>query len=90
MKNVPNGPGFWKFSGLFMNNETFKINVRDFIRNTKSKLNLNESNFNWKLLKYDIDKVITSYSKAITKEGKATQLKLENTLKILENNLTHN
>ena len=73
-----------------MNNETFKINVRDFIRNTKSKLNLNESNFNWKLLKYDIDKLITSYSKAITKEGKATQLKLENTLKILENNLTHN
>ena len=39
---------------------------------------------NWESLKYDISKFITSYSKAIVKEERSRQLKLENTLKILE------
>ena len=43
---------------------------------------------NWELLKYNIPKFIISFSKAI--EGRARQLKLENMLKILENNLINN
>ena len=108
MRNIPIGPGFWKFNSsllnnetfkinLFwkfnsslLNNETFKINLRDFIKNTKSKLNFNDAQLNWELLKYEIRKFIISYSKVIAKEERARRLKLENTLKFLENNLTDN
>ena len=75
---------------MLLNNETFKINLRDFIKNIKSKLNFNDTQLNWELLKYEIHKFITSYSKAITKEERTSQLKLENALKFLENNLTDN
>ena len=68
----------------------FKINLRDFIKNTESKLNFNDTELNWELLNYEIRKFIISYSKAITKEERARRLKLENTLKFLENNLTDN
>ena len=90
MRNIPIGPGFWKFNSSLLNNETFKINLRDFIKNTKSKLNFNDTQLNWELLKYEIRKFIISYSKVIAKEERARRLKLENTLKFLENNLTDN
>ena len=51
MRNIPIGPGFWKFNSSLLNNETFKINLRDFIKNTKSKLNFNDTQLNWELLK---------------------------------------
>ena len=41
-------------------------------------------------MKYDISNSIISYCKAIAKAEKARQLKLENTLKILENNFIDN
>ena len=41
-------------------------------------------------MKYEIRKFIISYSKAIAKEERTRRLKLENTLKFLENNLTDN
>ena len=87
---MPSGPGFWKFNSSLLNNETFKINLRDFIKNTKSKLNFNDTQLNWELLKYEIRKFTVSYSKAIAKEERARRLKSENTLKFLENNLTDN
>ena len=90
MRNIPIGPGFWKFNSSLLNNETFKINLRDFIKNTKSKLNFNDTQLNWELLKHEIRKFIISYSKVIAKEERARRLKLENTLKFLENNLTDN
>ena len=90
MKNIPIGPGFWKFNSSLLNNETFKINLRDFIKSTKIKLNSNDTQLNWELLKYKIRKFVISYFKAIAKEEKARQLKLENTLKFSENNLTDN
>ena len=90
MGNIPTGPGFWKFNSWLLNNETFKINLRDFMNNTKTKLNFNDTQLNWELLKYEIRKFIISYSKAIAKEERARRLKLENTLKSLENNLTDN
>ena len=90
MKNIPIGSGFWKFNSSLINNETFKINLRDFIKNTKIKLNSNDTQLNWELLKYKIRKFVISYFKAIAKEEKARQLKLENTLKFSENNLTNN
>ena len=90
MRNIPTGPGFWKFNSSLLNNETFKINLRDFIKNTKSKLNFNDTQLNWELLKYKIRKFIISYSKVIAKEERTRRLKLENTLKFLENNLTDN
>ena len=43
MKNLPIGPGFWKFNSSLLNNETFKINLKDFMINTASKLNFNEN-----------------------------------------------
>ena len=90
MKNIPIGPGFWKFNSSLLNNETFKINLRNFIKNAKSKLNFNDTQLNWELIKYEIRKFIISYSKAIAKDERARRLKLENTLKFLENNLTDN
>ena len=90
MRNIPIGPGFWKFNSSLLNNETFKINLKDFIKNTKSKLNFNDTQLNWELLKYEIRKFIISYSKVIAKEERARRLKLENKLKFLENNLTDN
>ena len=68
----------------------FKTNLRDFIKNTKSKINFNDTQLNWELLKYEIRKFIISYSKVIAKEERARRLKLENTLKFLEKNLTDN
>ena len=68
MRNIPIGPGFWKFNSSLLNNETFKINLRGFIKNTKSKLNFNDTQLNWELLKYEIRKFIISYSKVIGKE----------------------
>ena len=62
----------------------------DFIKNTKSKLNFNDTQLKWELLKYKIHKLIVSYSKAMAKEGRARRLKLENTLKLLENSLNDN
>ena len=41
-------------------------------------------------MKYEIRKLIISYSKAIAREERARRLKLENTLKFLENHLTDN
>ena len=32
MKNIPIGPGFWKCNSLLLNNEIFKINLRNFIK----------------------------------------------------------
>ena len=90
MTNIPTGPGFWKFNNSLLNNETFKINLRDFIKNTKSKLNFNDTQLNRVLLKHEIRKFIISFSKAIAKEERAKQLKLENTLKFVENILTDN
>ena len=63
MKNISNRPGIWKFSISLLNNETFKINLKNFIINTKSKLNLNATQLNWESLKYDIRKFIIFYSK---------------------------
>ena len=90
MRNIPIGPGFWKFNSSLLNNETSKINLRDFIKNNKSKLDFNDTQLNWELLKYEIRKFIISYSKVIAKEERARQSKLENMLKFLENNLTDN
>ena len=42
------------------------------------------------ITKYEICKFIVSYSKAIAKEERTRQLKLENMLNFLENNLTDN
>ena len=42
MKNIPLGPGFWKFNSSLLNNETFKINLSDFVKNAKSQLNFNK------------------------------------------------
>ena len=67
MKNMPIGPGFWKFNSLLLNNETSKSNLRDFIKNAKSKLNFHDTQLNWKLLKYKIQKFVISYSKAMAK-----------------------
>ena len=80
MKNIPIDPGVWKFNSSLLINETFKINLRDFIKITKSKLNFNDIQLNWELLKYEIRKFIISYSKAIAKEERARRLKLENML----------
>ena len=41
-------------------------------------------------MKYEIRKLIISYSKAIAREERARRLKLENLLKFLENHLTDN
>ena len=71
MKNIPNEPGFWKFNSSLLNNETFKINSKDFVKNTKSKLTFDDI-------------------QAIAKEQRARWLKLENMLKMLDNNLTDN
>ena len=90
MKNIPIGPGFWKFSSSLLNNETFKINLRYFIKNTNSKINFDDTKLNWVLLKYEIRKFIISYSKAIAKEERARRLKSENTLNFLENTFTDN
>ena len=90
MKNIPVGPCFWKFNSSLLNNETFKINLRNFIKNAKSKLNFNDTQLNWELLKYEILKFMISCSKAIAKDERARRLKLENSLKFLENNLTDN
>ena len=57
MKNIPNGSGFWKFNNSLLNNRNVKKNVKDFIKNTKSKLNLNDTQLNWEWLKYNICKV---------------------------------
>ena len=57
------------------------------MKNAKYKLNLNGTQLNWRLLKYDVCKFIISYSKAIAKEERVKQLKLENMLQILENKL---
>ena len=57
MKNIPIGPGFWKFNSSLLNNETFKTNLKDFIKNTKSTLNPNEIQLNWELLKCDNSQV---------------------------------
>ena len=57
------------------------------MKNTKYKLNPNDTQLNWRLLKYDVCKFIISYSKAIAKEERVKQLKLENMLQILENKL---
>ena len=73
-----------------LDNETFKINLKDFTKNTKSKLNPNNIQLNWELLKYDIRKFMISYSKVIATGERARQLKLENMLKILENDSTEN
>ena len=90
MKNIPIGPGFWTFNSLLLNKETFKINLRNFIKNAKCKLKFNDTKLNWELLKYEISKIVISYSKAIAKDERARWLKLENTLKFLENKLTDN
>ena len=62
-----------------LNNETFKINLRDFINYAKNKLNFNDTQLNWALVKYEIRKFIISYSKAIAKDERTRRLKLENT-----------
>ena len=46
MKNIPVGLHFWKFNSSLLNNETFKTDPRDFIKNTKSKLNFNDTQLN--------------------------------------------
>ena len=73
-----------------LDNETFKINLKHFTKNTKSKLNPNNIQLNWELLKYDIRKFMISYSKVIATEERVRRLKLENMLQILENDSTDN
>ena len=78
MKTTAFGPGFWKLNSLLLDSETFKINLRGFMKNIKNKLNFNDTLLNWDLLKYKICRFIISYSKAIAKEERARRLKLEN------------
>ena len=65
--NIPIGPGFWKFNSTSLNNETFKINLRHFVQNAKSKLTFNDTQLNWELLKYEIRKFIISYKVIVKK-----------------------
>ena len=81
---------FLETQQLVIKQWNFKINLKDIIKNTKSKLTFNVTQLNWELLKNEIRKFIISYSKAIVKEERARRLKLENTLKFLENNLSGN
>ena len=74
MKNILYGTSLWKFNCSLLNNETFKINLKDFIKNYKSKLNLNGTQLNWELLKYDIRNFLISYSKEIAKEERIRRL----------------
>ena len=60
MNNIPNGKSFWKFNSSLSKNETFKINLKDFIKNSKIKLNLNDIQLNLELLKYNIRKFTIS------------------------------
>ena len=46
------------------------MDLSDFIKTTKSRLNFNDTQLNSELLKYKFRKFITSYSKAIVKEQK--------------------
>ena len=78
MKTIAFGPGFWKLNSLLLDIETFKINLREFMKNFENKLNFNDTQLNWDLLKYEICRFIISYSKAIAKEERARRLKLEN------------
>ena len=74
MKNILYGTSLWKFNSSLLNNEAFKINLKDFIKNNKSKLNLNDIQLNLELLKYNIRNFIISYSKAIAKEERIRRL----------------
>ena len=69
-----------EFNILLLTNKTFKMDLSDFIKTTKSRLNFNDTQLNSELLKYKFRKFIISYSKAIVKEEKARLLKSENTL----------
>ena len=71
MKNIPIGPGIYKFNNLLVNNETFNVNLRNFIKNAKSKLNFNETHLNCVLLKYEICKFIIPYFKVTEKDERA-------------------
>ena len=73
MKSIAIGPGFWKFSSS-LNNEAFKINLKDFVKDVKSKLNFKDTQLDWELLKCRICRFIISYSKATAKEERARQL----------------
>ena len=59
---------------LVIKYETFEINLKDFIKNIKSKLNFSDSQLNWELMEYDILRILTtiksiiSYFKAIAKK----------------------
>ena len=84
IKNIPISPGFWKCYSSLLNNENFKINLGDFIKNTKSKLKFNDTQLSWELKKYKICKFIISYYQVIAKEEGVRQLKLKNILKFLK------
>ena len=76
MKNMTIGPDFLKFNSALLNNVIFKVNLRDFIENTKIKLNFNDTQLNWEFLKYEIRKFIVSYPKVIAKRRKSQTIQI--------------
>ena len=57
--------------------------LRDFIKNTKTKLNFNDSKLNWELLNYKIPKFIISYSKPVAKKTKSQVVKIRKYAEII-------
>ena len=88
------GKGFWKFNNSLITNTAFVEQMNTFIQDVKNEFSNDLSYLNsqakWEYLKYQIRKFSMTFSKNLAKEGKQTQIELEDEIKLLEENLNDN
>ena len=81
------GRGLWKFNKSFIKNEHYHKQMKTLIKNALDNLyqdNIEDPQFRWEYLKYDIRKFSIHFSKDILQNMKTEGTNLKNKLKILE------
>ena len=85
------GKGFWKFNSSLTKDQNYITEIKKLIC---SVCTTNESLYNrqlkWELLKYEVRKFSSNYTKQIAKEKRQERRNLENQLKILYKSLDEN
>ena len=86
------GKNFWKFNSSLVQDETFVLKLKEYIKHVKTSFHSNFKNnehFKRKFLKYEIRKFTIDYSQNKAKLKREKVSFLEKKLKDLEQNLNN-
>ena len=84
-KEVPRGPGFWKFNNTLLNDDNYIQQIRRTYPETRTKYEyIQEKRALWELLKMELRSVTISYAKGKAKETSKREYTIKDELEKLD------